>query len=379
MRLGSIAGATILSVVLLACTSNSSGQDPAAPEWLLSAEPTLVIGSDSLPTHTLGSIAAVAGMPNGEIAIADGQAVEVRVFSATGEYLRTIARRGGGPGEFEVIGWMQPSGDSLLIHDGMRRSASVIGLDGVPHRVVSPGIDSARETLSLVRRLSGGRWIGAEFKMQPSMVTPSLNRDSVTYGLLSPDGAGPWVALGRTAGHAYVFMPATRSFGFARFHVSGIALPLGDRVAIIHPDTGTVRLFDASGREVGVFQAPLTRQPLTAAMVAEALAVDQGEARTERGRAQMAALFDVEPKPALLPMARSALADGDNALWLEEFTLDLFAPQRFFVVRDDGQLLGVVAVPAGVRLRQVGPDWVLGSREDADGRPQVVRYRLTKP
>jgi hypothetical protein len=364
-------------MALLACAAPVA-EHPAVPEWHLSPEPTLILGSDSLPTHTLGSIAAVAGMPNGEIAIADGQAVEVRVFSATGEYLRTIARGGGGPGEFEVIGWMQPSGDSLLIHDGMRRAVTVLGVDGVPHRVVAPGIDSDRDFLALARRLSGGRWIGAEYNMQPSMTTPELNRDSVSFGLLGPDGVGPWVALGRTAGHAYVFMPATRSFGFARFHVSGIALPLGDRVVLIHPDTGTVRLFDASGREVGSFQAPLARQPLTTAMIAEALAADQAAARTEQSRARIAAFYEVEPKPTLLPMARSALGDGDDALWFEEFTLDLLAPQRFLVVGDDGRLLGTVAVPKGVRLLQVGPDWVLGSREDADGRPQVVRYGLTR-
>ncbi len=48
-----------------------------------------------------GDVTGIAVSLRGEIAVLDGQAQAVRVFGATGEYLRTIGRKGAGPGEFD--------------------------------------------------------------------------------------------------------------------------------------------------------------------------------------------------------------------------------------------------------------------------------------
>lgn len=48
-----------------------------------------------------GTITAFAVSSAGHIAVLDGQAQEVRVFDSEGRFLRTIGRKGEGPGEFE--------------------------------------------------------------------------------------------------------------------------------------------------------------------------------------------------------------------------------------------------------------------------------------
>jgi len=360
-----------------ACTAAPEGPTDT-PEWQLSPEPTLVIGSDSTPETTFGAIGGVASLPSGEVAVVDRQAAEIRVFGPDGGYRRTIARRGRGPGEFEEILWIQQAGDTLLVREAERGTVTVLGGDGGAYRIVPRGVDSAGRSISLTRRLPGGRWLAV---IDAPWVNPGLDafrQESVTVGMLGPDGAPPFVPLARLGGEPLVLIPATRTFDFSRFHVSGIPLLVGNRVALIYPDTGVVRLFNDAGAAVGEFKIPMPRRALTDAMVSEVLAWDESAARTDRIRAQVARFVEAEPKPVFLPMLRQAWADGDDTLWFLEFDLDLSAPERYHIVRDDGILLGVLTAPPRFRLREVGPDWVLGVRTDQDGVEQVVRYALTR-
>ncbi|MDE2875857.1 MAG: 6-bladed beta-propeller [Gemmatimonadota bacterium] len=73
-------------------------------------------GDDS--NLTFGNIRGVQAASDGTIYVLDYQAAEVRVFGPDGEYLRTIARRGEGPGEIAEANGILLSGDTLLwIHD----------------------------------------------------------------------------------------------------------------------------------------------------------------------------------------------------------------------------------------------------------------------
>jgi hypothetical protein len=47
-----------------------------------------------------GEVAAIGVAPNGQIHVIDAHAQEIRVFSQTGEHVRSFGRRGAGPGEF---------------------------------------------------------------------------------------------------------------------------------------------------------------------------------------------------------------------------------------------------------------------------------------
>lgn len=369
--------AAALVTGLWACTAAPDGP-VNIPEWQLSAEPTLVIGSDSTPETIFGAIRGVATLPGGEVAVADRQAAEIRVFGPDGGYRRTIARRGRGPGEFEEILWMQATGDSLLVREAERRTVTVLGADGTAHRLFSGMVDSAGSSISLTRRLPGGAWLVVVDAPWGNPIINGFRQESVTVGLLGPDGAPPLVSLTSLAGEPMVFFPAERSFDFSRFHVSGIPLPMGNRVALIYPDTGVVKLFSDAGVAVGEFQIRMPRRALTDQLVAEVLARDESIARNDRYRSQLPWFIENEPKPAFLPMLRQAWADGDDTLWLLEFNLDLSAPERYHVVRADGTPLGLVSAPPRFRLRQVGPDWVLGVRSDNDGVEQVVRYGLTR-
>lgn len=79
------------------------------------------------PNLTFGQIQGIQAASDGTIYVLDGQPDEVRVFSPAGEYLRTIVRRGEGPGETTGATGIILAGDTLLWVYDFRQG--IIGVD----------------------------------------------------------------------------------------------------------------------------------------------------------------------------------------------------------------------------------------------------------
>lgn len=80
------------------------------------------------PNFIFGDIRGVQAASDGTIFVLDYQAIEVRVFSPDGEFLRTIVRQGEGPGEVREANGIVLSGDSLLwVND--HGQWAVVGVD----------------------------------------------------------------------------------------------------------------------------------------------------------------------------------------------------------------------------------------------------------
>lgn len=78
-----------------------------------------------------GRLRAVAFGPEGDLFILDQQAAQVHRVSASGEYLGSVGRKGGGPGEYELPTGMRVAPDGrVLVRDTRRASWTVFGPDG---------------------------------------------------------------------------------------------------------------------------------------------------------------------------------------------------------------------------------------------------------
>lgn len=103
-------------------TDSSAGEEeyalPAADSYLLVTDSIGVEIGDS--NYVFGAIAGAGFAGNGAIAILDAQKSSVSMFSADGEFIRTVGRDGSGPGEFllPITMAFRPEG-GLIVADGM--------------------------------------------------------------------------------------------------------------------------------------------------------------------------------------------------------------------------------------------------------------------
>jgi hypothetical protein len=98
--------------------------------WTLTED--LRIGSvEGTGSAVFGEIYGFAVDSGGGIFVLDGQAQELRYFSKTGEFVRTLGRRGEGPGEFSnAAGLALNSKGQLAVWDGTLRRFTIFGGNG---------------------------------------------------------------------------------------------------------------------------------------------------------------------------------------------------------------------------------------------------------
>lgn len=111
-------------------TNPARGLWDSAATWRVVEE--LRIGSvDEVGPELFGQVAAVEVDPAGRLWVLEGQAQEIRVFDRDGRYVRTIGRKGGGPGEFnQPIGMAWDPSGRLWVLDPQNNRISVIDTAG---------------------------------------------------------------------------------------------------------------------------------------------------------------------------------------------------------------------------------------------------------
>ncbi len=353
--------------------------------WRVAAEPLVDIGgADEEPAYQFGWVAGVLGLPDGRIVVADAQANELRFFDEAGRSLKTAGGEGGGPGEFQaLIRILRLPGDSVGAWDARLSRLSVFSPAGdfVRARIIEP------PTKEMFVRAEG------VFTDGSVLVSPDGSRE---YGP-ETEVARDTVALMRyTAGGARVDtvgrFPGTQQFSTHGTDNGGwaarVAVPFGlDTFRAVHGDRFfvadnaryEVSVRDADGRLLRLFRAPHRAEPLTADEVKryrdDQLASASGGSfeRTIQERI-LAAMQFPETKSAFADMR----VDRTGAVWLREHSVESGAGARWTVFAEDGTLLGAVEVPAGLRVLDIGADYVLGVWKDELDVEHVRLHRLTR-
>ncbi|TVP72611.1 MAG: hypothetical protein EA352_12545 [Gemmatimonadales bacterium] len=70
------------------------------------------------PEYLFGGVSGALRLADGTVVVADRQALALRMFTPDGTHLRTVGRRGEGPGEFQAVtGIRRLPGDSIFVID----------------------------------------------------------------------------------------------------------------------------------------------------------------------------------------------------------------------------------------------------------------------
>lgn len=124
--------------------------------WELSEE--WRVGGDSDDAVLFGTINQVLVSGDGTVYLLDAQLAHVEVFDADGVHLRTLGRRGEGPGEFNLpLDMVALPDGSLGVSEGFPGRIVKLGMnDGMPLGTIEPRLKSAADGgfLFLIRSLS---------------------------------------------------------------------------------------------------------------------------------------------------------------------------------------------------------------------------------
>lgn len=351
--------------------------------WTVADTPSLRLGEvQGEGPEVFGAIGTALRLSDGRIAVLDQDASEIRIFGPDGSHGATAGGHGEGPGELgRIPGLVDLPGDTLGVWGMMSQRLSRFGRDGSFLDAVTASDLPGMVGFELRGALGDGRVLvseGRSFSPEEMERGSGIHRDTLAELLVERDGS---VAdtLGRFASGQSAGSPQdVKMVFFARsthFAVGDSRIFAGDS------ERWEVRVWDDSLRET--MRMRRAHEPVE--VPPEAVEAERRErlAQTEEMPDQFRGMFRQQVENAVanetLPAFVELLVDGTGHLWVRRARLPTEeGPPRWDVFRPDGRWLGTVATPEGLSVRQVGQDFVLGTRTDELGVQRVELYRLRR-
>jgi hypothetical protein len=349
---------------------------PAGGGWKLSPEPVVQIGSaDGPPETQLFRVQTVRRLPDGRIIVANSGTNEVRVYSSTGQHIRTIGREGQGPGEFRSPRnfWLLP-GDSLLVVDLDR--ASVFDSAGQFIRSESFGMIDPQD------RFDDGSYLRVVFAA--GVDAYALGASRPRYAIVRAtrmDGSDPDTLTELPGSDTYRISPDGNN-------IAAYSPPFGRRrMVMVHESsiyTGDGSDFevwelDTRGAPVRIMRRVAEAEPVTSDAIQAAEQAMLERAQYEVQRQRLWQLFREWKHPPTQPFFDEIVIDLDGNVWTRLFQAAPHETRQWTVFDADGSWLGEVEMPAELIVKQIGRDYVLGLWRDTLNVEYVRVHSLEKP
>lgn len=363
---------------LIACAACEESNGNAASEgraWMLRGPKECALAAaDSSPADVgLSNVESLDVDSRGRIYVGDRLKAGVVVLSPDGRYLRTIGKRGQGPGEFDYIRNVQVlPGDSLLVYDAGINRLSVFPPD-------STGVSYVRNLAGLsrgpapnwVEKLPGERAFFATHRnpfRAGQNAAPEDNRDQAVR-ILEWDG--------RTRRDSVLVVPTSqplvaRQGGAVAATTDPFGRPglvrvgPGGKLFYGWGDSLSVQIYDLQGKRVGGFDLPYQGPPVTGNDVEDA-----GEDLDDLLRNTLR-----EQAPERWPAFRSFIVDEHGNVWVA-LTAPAGEPTNWSVFDQGGKPLCSVRLPTNVDLRLIRGGKAYSVVTDDLDVPRIVVYRLS--
>jgi len=387
------------------------------PHWILERE--LTIGSANDPARSLTTILDLAVDAEGRIYVSQPMEQHVKVFSAQGDLLLTIGRRGEGPGEFSRPGRLGWRGDTLWVSEDRAAKVSFFEKDGtfvrshtvsrrllqggyVPsrvHHVTSDGSllvstnASARSVLDgvitefpylrlspkgeveaqlammamgnsiLMVRLAGGRGMG--------LPHPLPTRPLLSHG----PGADDLLLLDRVADHPPADSGPLGPAPWPKEAGAKSPEPVGETghpLMRLHKitaagDTLFTREIPCPGFTIPAYYVEKVARP-----IAQRVAASRPGTRADAVLPDVVEALDLESSA---PLALQMVVASNGDIWIERNVPGAEA-QAWIIHSPDGEVKATLTAPLGTTLRAVAGAQVWATERDEWDVPYVVRYRV---
>lgn len=351
--------------------------DSACP-IVRSAPAVSIGGANAEGPYDVGRVTGARRLADGNIVLLNGATSELRFFDGTGRYLRSVGRKGSGPGEFQSPYQLLRHGpDTLMVQDFSTSRITLVGIGGtfygdVPLHGFFGG--------SLIGRLpDGSLLLSASQPVWPGQQTSGRGREPVQLVRVSRAGAvldtiGVFPGsetVREVSEHSASVGPAT--FGRSTvFTIADSLLYVGDNAEY------RVRVFGDGRRLIRIIEKAQLPAPVTAAMVDSEKALRDRRTTDPRWREIENRMWALDRLPETLPAYRNIAVDADGWLWVRPYSLAQEGSVTWDVFDASGRLRCAVRLPANLTAREIGHDDLLGVATDEDGVEQVRLYRMRR-
>jgi hypothetical protein len=360
-------GATLASGAA-ACRDATSNAHPAVVY-------TAVERARSDPAAELTAASSLDVDGRGNIYVADRAAI--RVFGPNGRLVRSIGRRGPGPGEFEYLGSVAvTAGDSLYAFDSATGRATVF----------EPGTRRAAYTVQVgrnqlfapyqVRRVAGGRAIAAVFQGAYGSfdVRPRNGPQKAVVRLLDADGSLRRDSVLAVAETENLILHEPEGVGPNPFgRTTNIAFTSRDRMVAAWSDSLKFDVYSVEGRHLMTIRPSYAppRRPITPQERDSVIA----DAANELVPAASVRRALDEHGATTWPLVQDMIVDDQDRIWVG-ITGARCEPNHWVAFDQDGARVAQVDLPVNMRLRVVRGTTAYVAALDENDVPQVVVFDL---
>lgn len=356
--------------------------------WTVAPDPTVVIGgyggadetSDS--SHLIWSVADVAPLSDGRIAVLSSREKKLFLFWPSGRFAGSIGREGRGPGEFGYPEHLQVlPGDTLVVWDFMLGPIAYFDPSGQLLR--SWRIDVGALFAEVRKRhqrvpervhlpLADGSFIVQVYLNPGGFSPPRGVRYRSPVEFITIDSTYTARSLGRWEEREYVYQEGIQPSVPYAF---GVQLAVGSSPQSVYISSGDryeVQQFSASGYLTRIVRRRAEPIPITAADIEQ---WKDGFSLPWNWNAWDELMAELPPRE-FRPPIMGLLVDSEGHLWVAD-RKDR-TDSEWSVFDPAGHWLGTLEVPLQ-RVEWIGEDLILGINEDPDTGVEVVEgYRLSR-
>jgi len=346
---------------------------------ILGDGPILVLGAiEGEDPYLFHQIRDAARLSDGSVAVVDGGSREVRVFSGTGEHLRSMGGAGEGPGEFRGpwLLWVLP-GDTLWASDYMPWRFNVFSPLGGFSRAVQP---DPYQFHAFVR--GGVLANGTSVNVTQAMAPPGGEETTLLVLAHGPDGALTDTVASLPGSRFEPVTDLPGLFLMPVFQANSVVAAREGTIAMASARSPEVRILDAEFglRRIIRWQDPdrdVTDRHVQA--FREDYVVGRG-GRDSPGwsAADEASVGDSRSVAELFPTASDLMLGRDGRLWVKRFAKPREEPE-WMAFGPEGDFVCRFMPGSDLAPYEFGSDYMLALDLDDLGTERVVMYRLLLP